>query len=355
MTVAEPKRIFYLDALRALAILAVIIFHVYIATNSHVIFDYSAYPLFKRIFALIQGNCFRIGADLFLMLSGALLLGKVWDVKSFLSKRIPRIVIPFVFWASVSAVVAIFLSYFYGFKFINSFNSYALLRFVYGVFLGNSLGFTHYWFFWTIFGIYLMMPVFNRWLLYAELSEAEYFIAIWLITCLFDYTLGINFPVHLNYFIGPIGFVVLGYYLRHTERKLLNNPYFDLFIILASAIAIIFIADFMSGPNELFNLERYAMPIVFEVAGIFLLFKNSRFIKNPGIVFKRVVDVLAGYSYGIYLIHGMFICIYSKIIPYCGFYLFVIILFILSLISSIIVMYISNKIPLVKRVIGVKQ
>lgn len=46
----------------------------------------------------IMGNCFTIGVPLFLMLTGALSLGWVWDIKSFLTKRVPRIVEPFIFW-----------------------------------------------------------------------------------------------------------------------------------------------------------------------------------------------------------------------------------------------------------------
>lgn len=43
------------------------------------------------------------------MLSGALLLGRVWDIKSFLGKRIPRIVLPFVFWGLILTFLLILI------------------------------------------------------------------------------------------------------------------------------------------------------------------------------------------------------------------------------------------------------
>ena len=97
MTVAKSKRIFYFDALRTLAILSVIIVHVYAVTRIHVMADYGMIPSLRWIFSQIAGNCFRIGVPLFLMLAGALSLGRVWTIRDFLGKRIPRIVGPFVF------------------------------------------------------------------------------------------------------------------------------------------------------------------------------------------------------------------------------------------------------------------
>ena len=140
--------------------------------------------------------------------------------------------------------------------------------------MSTSPGFTPYWFFWMILGTYLIMPIINRWLLHCELYEAEYFLIFWLITCLFDNTLGIEFPIKLSYFTSPIGLVVLGYYLRHTERKILNNPYFALFLTLTSAVVTMIIACYMSTPDEFYNMGRYSLPLSLEVAGVFLLFKN---------------------------------------------------------------------------------
>ena len=361
MTVTKSKRIFYFDALRALAIICVIVVHVYAVTRTHVMAEYGLIPSFGWFFSQTLGNCFRIGVDLFLMLAGALSLGRVWTIRNFLGKRIPRIVSPFIFWGLILSAVGILLSYYYGFKFISSFDPYSILKFIYGAFMSTSPGFTPYWFFWMILGTYLIMPIFNKWLANSELYEAEYFLVIWLVTCLFDFTLGVTFPIKLSYFTSPIGLVVLGYYLRHTERKILNNPYFDLCLIILSAIAMLVIAWYLSSPKEMYTLNRYSLPMAIEVMGVFLLFKNfNKFninfdrIKPIENAFRKLVAYLARYSYGIYLIQGMFLCIYAKILPYQGFYIHVIIMFILIVASSLITMHILNYMPYVKDVIGAK-
>ena len=92
----KSKRIFYLDALRALAILSVIIIHVAASTQYLVNGHSAVYPFLSSSWFLndIMALCFRIGVVLFLMLAGALSLGRSWEIKTFLGRRIPRIVLP---------------------------------------------------------------------------------------------------------------------------------------------------------------------------------------------------------------------------------------------------------------------
>ena len=359
MAATKSKRIFYFDALRALAIICVIVVHVYAVTRVYVS-GYAIIPSFQWIFSQTLGNCFRIGVDLFLMLAGALSLGRVWSIKEFLAKRIPRIVLPFLFWGLITSVILIIFSYYFGFKYIQSFSAGSIVDYICGAFMSTSLGFQQYWFFWMILGTYLIMPVFNKWLLNADLKEAEYFILIWLVTCLFDNTLNMSFPIKLSYFTSPIGLVVLGYYLRHTERKLLNNPYFDLALVMLSSVLTMALVCWLSSPNEFVTLDRYSLPLAFEVMGVFLLFKNfKKFNMDFGFkmadgLFRKLIFNIAKYSYGIYLIQGLFLCIYSNLLQCYEFYSYVIFLFALILFSSYVVMHVLNQIPYIRNVIGAK-
>ena len=79
------KRIFYLDALRVMAISCVILIHVYANMRIFILNEYTV-PTFNWIITLILGSVPRIGVDLFLILSGALSLGRVWEIKPFLGK-----------------------------------------------------------------------------------------------------------------------------------------------------------------------------------------------------------------------------------------------------------------------------
>ena len=361
MAVSKSKRIFYLDALRAVAILTVIAVHVYAVTRVQVMADFATGPSLRWLFSQFTGNNLRIGVDLFLMLAGALSLGREWSIKEFLGKRIPRIVEPFVFWGLVTGAIAVIISYYFGYKFIFAFDINSILHFFYGVFMSTSPGFSPYWFFWMILGTYLIMPIFNKWLLHSELEEAEYFLVFWLITALFDFTLNIDFPIKLTYFVSPIGLVVAGYYLRHTQRKILNNPYFALALTLLSAILIMVIVTYFSTPIKFHTINRYSLPITLEVIGVFLLFKNFNkfgfnlgFIKNENSLFRRFTSLVAKYSYGIYLIQGLFLCIYLKILPCWEYFSYWFIFFILVVFSSMITMYLLSKVKYVSRFIGAK-
>lgn len=300
-------------------------------------------------------NFFRIGVPLFLMLSGALLLGRQWEIKSFLSKRLPRIVGPFLFWGFVLSIVLIAFAYVFGFNFsIKSFDLYSILNFIYNAYLFNSSGFYPYWFFWMILGIYFIMPIFNKWILYSDLKEVEYFLGFWIITCIFDFTLGYTFPIKLTYFTSPIGLVVLGYYLRYTDRKIFTNMYLAVAVIIIMAIAEIIVSAYMSTPNKLYTLDQYSIFTTLEVIGVFVLCKNwkYRFLDKDNIA-NKFINLLARYSYGLYLVHAPILHIYLKFFRFP--YSIRMPLLIIAVIgTSIILLAIFNRIPYVNRVIGVK-
>lgn len=157
---------------------------------------------------------------------------------------------------------------------------------------------SQYWFFWMILGTYLIMPVLNKWLLHSDLKEAEYFLFFWLITCIFQYTFNIEIPLKLDYFAGTIGLVVLGYYLRHTERKILNNQYFALLLVIAGCLSSMYVMYLGFTPGDLvikYN-DRLSIYVIVEAIGIFLLFKNFskfnlnfNFLTNPDGIFRKSV------------------------------------------------------------------
>lgn len=88
MAISKSKRIFYLDALRAVAILTVIAVHVYAVTRNHALPGLENGLTLRFLVSQFTGNNLRIGVDLFLMLAGALSLGREWTIKDFLGKRI---------------------------------------------------------------------------------------------------------------------------------------------------------------------------------------------------------------------------------------------------------------------------
>ena len=87
----KKERIFYYDFLRAFAIIAVLICHV------DFFFGSLNTPI-KVIGQMTFHDIGRIGVPIFLMISGALLLNRKYELGDFLKRRFARIIYPFIFW-----------------------------------------------------------------------------------------------------------------------------------------------------------------------------------------------------------------------------------------------------------------
>lgn len=359
------KRIFYFDALRALAVIAVIVIHVWSRTKGLVIGEYANLSL-SWFMCDTMGVCFRFGVDLFLMLSGALSLGRVWDIKSFLGKRIPRIVGPFLFWGFILSIFIILSSYLFPdvVNIVKSFDFNTMFNYTINAYLSKAVCFRPYWFFWMILGTYLIMPIFNKWLLHSDLKEAEYFLCFWIITTIFTFTLKKEFPIALTYFTSPIGLVVLGYYLRHTERKIFKSIFTPIILILVGCISSLTVSYLLSSPTHLAVFDRYSIFMIIIVSGVFLLFRNLsnlnlniNFFSNPNGIFKKSIFSIAKYSYGIYLIHFPILTVMILFLKKCtelNFKPIVLISFIGIILICWAIMAILNKVPYINKVIGAK-
>lgn len=349
-------RVFYFDALRTIAILCVVLLHVtghlgeLMNYNISTIFSYSGF------FETFTNNFFRIGVDLFLMLSGALLLGKDYNFKDFLSRRLPRIVKPFIFWSVVFSSLLILGSYFSSsINFVENFGVFDILGVFFNTLICKAPGSATYWFFWMMLGVYLIMPILNKWIKNSDLVELEYFLIIWIITVILDYSILIDYPVKLTDFTTPIGLVVLGYYLRFTERTIFNNVKIALGLIVASSVLMFIYSYLVVDSAILFTFHRYSILPIIEVIGVFCLFKSSKYLNNPNDVVRKLVTSCAVCSYGIYLIHSQIIMIFRKILHLSfNFTLEYIILFFAGFVLSWFIIYILFRIPILNEYIGVK-
>lgn len=313
------------------------------------------------------------------MLAGALSLGRSWEIKTFLGRRIPRIVLPFLFWGLVLSFLITLYVWFVPNSIANfgafnlsriepllSYDLMGFLTFLYNYYMAYSYTSYAYWFFWMILGTYLIMPIFDKWVANSGLKELEYFLFFWLITCIFDFTLKIHFPIKLNYFVSPIGLVVLGYYLRYTERKWLNNPYIALLLIIVACICEVAISATYSTPGSIYKLDRYSILNAIEVIGIWQLFKNFgkfnihiNFFENPKGIFRRAVSGLAKNSYGIYLVQYFMIAAMDGLVTMLGistksYPLTVFLIFVMSTFLSWAVIELLSKIPGLGKAIGSK-
>lgn len=328
------QRIFYYDILRAYAIIGVIICHV-------LHFFGPLNTQFEIISQLTFHNLGRIGVPLFLMISGALLLNRDYpNLNYFLKRRFARIIYPFIFWIIIIALV-------YAYYKMNA-------SFIWSIVIGNT---SVTWYFWTLIGIYLAIPLINAFIKEYGEEGCKYFLTIWLITIILNtmhsYPLFTNF--NLDYFAGYIGYPVLGYYLSNKEFKLENKKMCIIGVMIFLISLIIF--DYYTSNYELTTLSfTYQNIMIVSMAiGFFILIKYldklGKFNSIKENFIGKAIISLSVCSYGMYFSHVIVVKILSYHNP--GSNVLFPLMFVLIVFLSWLLPYILSKIPYVKNVCGV--
>lgn len=284
----EDKHIFWIDHLKGIAIITVVLLHVaapvlpfYGGTGS----DWWISNLFD--------SAMRFCVPAFLMITGVLMLGREIQLKPFFNKRFLRIVFPFLFWNSIYVIY----NYITGYIPVNLY----MIKWVADKFLhGASF---HLWYIYLIIGIYLFIPVINKWVSNSKLHDLPFFISIW------SFILIMNLPylkpympsVELSYFGGYLGYVILGYYL--FKRNFRIGFYQALFMFVGGVLLTALGTYYMTEKTGEFNTALYAYltpNVALASIGMFLMLQKSNI---PNTFTRKILSELSKHSLGIYLIH----------------------------------------------------
>ena len=338
----KDNRIFYLDELRALAILLVLLAHTiqFFPVN----IDYLTSPTLLSYLSVS-----RMGVPLFFMLSGALLIGKEYSLATFFKKRFKRVLIPAIFW-----YIVLFLTV----AAANGYNFNMIYDWI------NQAPFP--WFVCAIIGIYLVIPIFSSFIKEYGMRGAEYCLFIWFILIILTtYNLSEDYYVNLifNNFGLYIGYAVLGYYLTNKDFRIYSLPMmiFNLIIFIVTLAISIYYA---------FNFSHvvyiYSVSVIVQCITLFLflrylskyaLFKPKKilskvheFVKNSWI--GSLIYFLSISSYTIYLMHIHIVNLLLQYYPITTFDLIPVV-YLLLVIGSLVVAFILSKIPVLNRIVGV--
>lgn len=205
----KPIRNDAFDLIRAVAIVFVICIHSmgYIGDVVKHCDDLSYLSVVKGVYDCV----IYTGVPLFVMLSGALLLGKTEDWSTFFHKRFKRVLIPFAFWS-----VTVFLIQSHaeggGLRFPSSLADFFRQFFTNGV---HGI----YWFVYMLIGLYLLVPLLRILLSRSDERTAVYMMILLLFASFMSDTdikifseLNLPIGIYLFYFIA--GYVVYRYFLQ---------------------------------------------------------------------------------------------------------------------------------------------
>lgn len=335
----------YISNLRVLATFSVILLH----TAADFVLRFGEMPLNVWHVANLWDAITRFCVPVFVMISGAVLLGRDEDLGAFMRKRLNRIIIPFLFWSIVYVVY-----YNYSWLFRYSILSTAKLTII-EVFKGAAV---HLWYLFMIIGIYLFIPIIRKWTIVFKENEIRFFLVMWMVTVLVSFfNVELLKKFNLIYFSSFLGYLILGYYL---DKIALVNIRLWLWVSVA-LIVVGFLATFiftyhasLTGNEFVSKYYGYLTPnVILTAIGVFLLFR-LRFTKTSNIVLS-----MDKHSFGIYFIHIIVLTTLKQLVDSESFLfnpfmlgLYIIGLALSTLVISYIIVLLLDKIPFLRKLIG---
>ena len=313
------KRNISLDIVRVVAILAVVMIH----TSA---FGLTSYERGTLEFA--TGNIFdamsRLGVPLFVMISGALMLdeSRTVTVRNLLCKNVKNILLLLFFWSFVYAVVfQVVLP-------LRAGNSVRLRAFLEAVLFGHY----HLWYLYMVVGLYLATPFFRAFVKKENQSLVLFFLAIALVTqfvptvCTslseltdicprfkeLSYVSRFANQFRLGLFGQYAAYYVMGWYIVHVG---IPSGWKKNMLLCAGILSLIVTILFVQATGKYSNAYSNLNLLIFLYASsVFLLLTSIRWqVSGPvrtGILF------LSKFSFGIYVIHPLWIEGFRSTFPY---------------------------------------
>ena len=304
------KRIKYCDALKALAIILVILIHVVGVYRDVFINSNKVYYFFLSLLDSID----RIAVPSFFMVTGILMLNKKPEknYSAYLKKRMPKLIITFTIFSLIYYIYETYkadqsLSVF---SFTKTFLTYGGFKY-------------HLWFMYEIIRIYILIPFlypFIKSLKKVELRNLiiTIFVLGNVLNFVYIFTLRYNHPIFagipLSNLAICLNYLFLGYYLYKYDIKKENRKKF----YIAGIISIILIPIFdLFYITDMRNDNMYTISSIFLIlpaCASFLFFKYNYDKLKISEKLEKFITKVSNNTLYIYMIHVLILEIVMKYI-----------------------------------------
>lgn len=350
---SKSTNIEWLDTLRALAIIGVILIHVSTPTVKMM---YGKNMFFWWI-GNIMDSSVRFSVPVFLMLSGATMLGKEYKLIEFYKKRITRVLFPFLLWIIIYWIYnCLILPTQLQPETINS-----ILHWAIRLFLNDGVS-KHFWYIYMILFLYPFVPFLGKGLRKLNKSSILFILLGWLMLTFACRSIPLNLynwsNSYLSKFLGYLlyaGYLVLGYFINEFSSTPTRIRYSALMIFLLTIFISAYSTYIFSIEIHKLDLRIYSylsLNTILQSIALFICIKNSS-IQNK--CFYAILNSTSNYSYGIYLVHIIVIGIFFQygIFWTMAHPLFSIpLITLLTLLTSMVIIYVLRKIPSGKYISG---
>lgn len=309
-TVITNKRILYVDILRIMSIIAVIVLHftaeILIRSNE---FNTPSWWL-SNLFNSIS----RFAVPVFFMISGAMILRtEIHSYRHFYKKRILPLLIPLVSW---SVIYGLYNQYYV----LNSKMSASEFVVDFGYRLLTDTNYVHLWFLYAIIAIYMTVPLISKFIKTCSERDLRYYLLLWFIVSVAYRFISdtvfrvtdqyINIPImNIPFFMGFLGYFILGYYLFHYNLPpKAKNILFNLGILsFFLAPVATYVVSLRNGVLDEMFYGNYSITTFFMATGLFIFFKEKEETISERTNYKvqKLISSMAKASFSIYLIHLM--------------------------------------------------
>lgn len=335
----NKKRVFYYDALRALAIIGIVTCHM--TANFITKIDVISIHNIEWIFLLTLNQLRQFCIPLFVMISGALLINKDYSLSTFIKKKFNRIFIPYIFWAIVLVLFS-FILINLGIKanVIDTFSIEYIIKSIFGFTKGFQKG-RIFWFIWMILTVYVILYIMNK--ILKPLEDAmqkkiiNILVLLFAIYCLivipFDLVPLSPYGDFVYYYISFAGYGILGYYLAKTDFQNIGKLKLSkqtlclvssVLFILSYIYFLIHLTDLSIASNKISGINYFTFITLLLSSSIFLSFRyfeeanedneDSIFMKIKNGKLGMLINSLSKCSFGIYFVHPLVYIFYHDII-----------------------------------------
>ena len=316
------ERNFWIDLIRVTAILLVIASHVCgrIAGGYGVPECASTLGWAGWLAESINSAVWIVPVPLFVMISGALLLGRSETVFAFYQKRFGKILLPFVAWSTIF-VLCLWIA---GRTFKDG-TPITVMNSI-GAFLSGGIS-GHFWFMYMLISLYLVTPFLSVFIRNAPKSMLNYFLILWFIGIVLFPVInriaretfgisGISEDFRFEIVSLWVGFFVAGYVFKDiviSKRfALILLAVWGLLSIVAPVSNLLQQNVTSDSPvaSSLMFMRMYIFPIILHQITLSLIaFFALRSLGDiPALAysrFGRIITIMAPLTFGIYLSHHL--------------------------------------------------
>ena len=226
-----------------------------------------------------------IGVNLFIMISGYLLLDKTEEAIVFFKKRILNILPLFL----VFNIIYIY------------FGKIPIIP----VLKGKAISASHFWYIYMILGLYLLTPWLQKVLKYAE-KETFFAVFLWFLYNILNPYLRYfnlaeipfsNFPL-----TGFIGYYILGYFVKKYDNKVKRTSFILIIVIYALGFLISFFSTkyvlAVTGKRVSDFFDKNSLGTFIMTISFFVFWCKFNFSKRD-----RIIKIVAESTYFAFLVH----------------------------------------------------